>query len=63
MYGSEGKVTVGQKTVHTINVTTPIVSNNEVRNEDEIHLIVNGQVIKRMSKWQAERMGIVEASQ
>lgn len=48
----------GDKTVtHRVNVTAML--NQEIGDNDEIVITVNGRPIKRMNRWQAERMGII----
>lgn len=47
------------QTIHTVRVDlTPMVGDS-IDAGDEIHLVVNGRVIKRCTKWQAERLGLI----
>lgn len=53
--GAEHSISV----THRFNISVEPLTGDPGNVDDEFLLVVNRHVVKRMSRWQAERMGLV----
>jgi hypothetical protein len=54
-----GEVTRETVTTHVVNVTVNPMYSDTIGSEDTVILSVNGRKVRTMTKWQAQRLGLI----